>query len=383
MAGKKKKARKKKKAKGSVDLTLKLNVELESGKGRPKQRTRRITSRRRQNLREMRRGMGGLTAANLQKPSFFGNTALLSNAAMSQINNQKYDTEQRLRDQAAELKALKNAPPHAQRKHAGQVQVLEQRVAALQQQYDNTIAQFSAGARQVGDRVRAEIQTRDEALQQAGQQLTGLQTAQQAQEQMKALSVAELREQLTSKIGVDKDRITSQWVRSHKDDVRQYLLNPDSPAGRRIMKQLKSSKVFTASAPFTDTKAAAEPQAQPQPEAEPASDSVAQNLFGTPAGVKFSMDELVRDRDTTGGLLGQLRLQEVRARDRMRQQREALKASNVAPTPPRRPNQPPSTPAEPGYLVTPAPLRTARKSRLTPMEEAQRILDEIDEEPQD
>jgi hypothetical protein len=56
---------------------------------------------------------------------------------------------------------------------------------------------------------------------------------------MKALSVAELREQLTSKIGVDKDRITSQWARSHKDDVRQYLLNPDSPAGRRIMKQLR------------------------------------------------------------------------------------------------------------------------------------------------
>jgi outer membrane protein TolC len=70
------------------------------------------------------------------------------------------------------LKALKNAPPHAQRKHVGQVQVLEQRVATLQQQYDNTIAQFSAGARQVGDRVRAEIQTRDEALKQAGQQLT-------------------------------------------------------------------------------------------------------------------------------------------------------------------------------------------------------------------
>eukprot|EP01047_Picozoa_sp_COSAG01_P096858 COSAG01_NODE_27277_length_689_cov_22.557627_2_plen_101_part_01 len=96
------------------------------------------------------------------------------------------------------------------------------------------------------------------------------------------------------------------------------------------------------------------------------------------------MDELVRDRDTTGGLLGQLRLQEVRARDRMRQQQEALKASNVAPTPPRRPNQPPSTPAEPGYLVTPAPLRTARKvGRRTPLEaleEAQRILDDVEEE---
>ena len=65
MATKKKGKGKKKGKTGSrpargqtIDLTLRLNVELEQGKQKPrKERVKRITSRKRQNLREMRRGI--------------------------------------------------------------------------------------------------------------------------------------------------------------------------------------------------------------------------------------------------------------------------------------------------------------------------------------
>eukprot|EP01048_Picozoa_sp_COSAG05_P001521 COSAG05_NODE_51_length_23916_cov_18.924931_14_plen_317_part_00 len=49
--------------------------------------------------------MGGLTPANLKQPSFFGNTALLTNAAMAAMNNKAYATERQLLDMKAEVSA--------------------------------------------------------------------------------------------------------------------------------------------------------------------------------------------------------------------------------------------------------------------------------------
>ena len=100
-----KKARGKKKKKVSVDVTLRLNVELEQDKARPK-RVKRITSRRRPNLREMRQGMGGTLQQQMSAPNFFGNTAMLSNAAMSAMNNKSYALERQIRDNQSEIKAF-------------------------------------------------------------------------------------------------------------------------------------------------------------------------------------------------------------------------------------------------------------------------------------
>ena len=83
---KRKKSKSTKKGK-TIDLTLRLNLELEQGKTTARERIKRIRSRKRPNLRKMRNGMGGLTAANLKQPNFFGNTALLSNATMATMNN--------------------------------------------------------------------------------------------------------------------------------------------------------------------------------------------------------------------------------------------------------------------------------------------------------
>ena len=106
MSKRKKAKSKKRKVKSkskAIDLTLRLNVELEQG--RPRGRVKRIRSRKRQNLRQMRNGMGGLTPANLKQPSFFGNTALLTNAAMAAMNNKAYATERQLLDMKAEVSA--------------------------------------------------------------------------------------------------------------------------------------------------------------------------------------------------------------------------------------------------------------------------------------
>ena len=96
MARKKTKSKKAKSTK-TIDLTLRLNVELEHEKARPK-RVKRIKNRKRQNLREMRRGMGGTLQQKMSAPNFFGNTAMLSNAAMSAMNNKSYALERQIRD---------------------------------------------------------------------------------------------------------------------------------------------------------------------------------------------------------------------------------------------------------------------------------------------
>ena len=47
--------------------------------------------------------------ANLQQPSFFGNTALLTNSAMSAMNNKAYAVERQILDMKAEMRAQEQA----------------------------------------------------------------------------------------------------------------------------------------------------------------------------------------------------------------------------------------------------------------------------------
>ena len=95
----KKKRAKPSKASKTADLTLKLSVEVVPA------RRKSIKPRKRPNLRTMRNGMGGLTSANLRLPSFFGNTALLTNSAMAAMNNKAYSIERQLLDYTAEARA--------------------------------------------------------------------------------------------------------------------------------------------------------------------------------------------------------------------------------------------------------------------------------------
>ena len=126
---KNRKAQKKKTTKQTIDLTLRLNVELQQQKKKrtqPRQRVKRITSRNRMNLREMRQSMPGAGGPNaFANPAFYGNIKQLNNSALNQFQNQRYSLENQVRESAAEQKALLAA---------GKVQAAQQLADALTEQ---------------------------------------------------------------------------------------------------------------------------------------------------------------------------------------------------------------------------------------------------------
>ena len=136
------------KKKHQIDVTLKLNVEV--GQSRATDRKSKvIRSRKRTNLRTMRNGMGGLTAANLKQPSFFGNTALLTNSAMAAMNNKAYALERQMLDQKAESQAQIAAGRDVNPQSQALIEGLQREVTltrALGQ------AAHQHGQQQVGDR---------------------------------------------------------------------------------------------------------------------------------------------------------------------------------------------------------------------------------------
>ena len=111
----------------TIDLTLRFNVQVEQGKQPRKERVKRITSRKRQNLREMRRslpGAGGPQA--FANPAFYGNVKMLTDSAMNQFQNKRYAIENQLRESAAEQKALQLAGrEQAAQRQGGEVQALQ------------------------------------------------------------------------------------------------------------------------------------------------------------------------------------------------------------------------------------------------------------------
>ena len=145
---KKRRKRKAKKAK-TIDLTLRLNVELAQGKQQPrKERVKYIRSRKRQNLREMRRslpGAGGPQA--FANPAFFGNVKSLTDSAMNQFQTKRYNLEHELRDARAEQQALLRA---GKEEAASQLQLeadrYQRQLATLQQQFLGQAQQAGAAA---------------------------------------------------------------------------------------------------------------------------------------------------------------------------------------------------------------------------------------------
>ena len=109
----KRKTKKKKKVKVSSKggTTVNVNVSMSVGaRQQPKERVKRIRSRRRPNLREMRQSMPGAGGSRaFANPAFYGNVQMLTNSAMNQFQNQRYSLENQLRESRAEQKALLTA----------------------------------------------------------------------------------------------------------------------------------------------------------------------------------------------------------------------------------------------------------------------------------
>ena len=161
----------------TIDVNLKLKLQLEQSKP-TRARRRVIKPRQRPNLRAVRNGMGGLTAGNMQQPSFFGNTALLGNSAMAAMNNQRYALESQLRDSQAELSASQRSG----RAHAAHIQALQQQTQALTDNLQRTQQQHSRRPRtgsadefyyQIGDDMVREQEEQQRRLRQSrGKQRT-------------------------------------------------------------------------------------------------------------------------------------------------------------------------------------------------------------------
>jgi hypothetical protein len=115
----------------------------------------------------MRNGMGGLTPANLQQPSFFGNTAMLSNSAMSAMNNKAYALERQMLDHQAETRAQANAGRAHNQRSEDQLNLLAyelDRTRALAQNA-RSFGASSVGAQPYSPTVATRERTREEKRQ--------------------------------------------------------------------------------------------------------------------------------------------------------------------------------------------------------------------------
>ena len=193
---------KKKKGKGkqTIDLTLRLNVELEQGKQKPRrERVKRITSRKRQNLREMRRGMltqaqasGGGQGSLFANPAFYGNVKMLTDSAMNQFQNQRYSLEQQVRESSAEQKAMLAAGRADAAQQAAQALATQTRhLADLQQRFGFQSQQLAAAAGvEKGKAVTLQQQQEQQAIEQ--QYAAETQAEQEAQRTARLAEVQQL-----------------------------------------------------------------------------------------------------------------------------------------------------------------------------------------------
>ena len=190
MSKKNKSARKKNKQRRAAQSkstkqapTVQVNVNVSSQPQVRKERVKRIQSRRRPNLREVRRGMltqarvgGGNGASPFSNPAFYGNVKMLTDSAMNQFQNQRYGLEQQIRDSGSEQKALLAAGKVESAQLIGNTQQqLTQQLADWQKQFGfqtrldpggdaAAVLPVAAAAGAAGERARALQEEKDTRL---------------------------------------------------------------------------------------------------------------------------------------------------------------------------------------------------------------------------
>jgi uncharacterized phage infection (PIP) family protein YhgE len=145
MAGKKKgkkKQSKKKQTEASGGTTVNVNVAMTMTNSTDK--VKRIRSRRRPNMREMRRRMG---------PGFYGNVAQLSNNALNTMQNERYALETDIRGLKAQRDVLAGAAAGgvgagAGAPGAGALADINQQIGRLSGQLNSVTANMAKGFEQ-------------------------------------------------------------------------------------------------------------------------------------------------------------------------------------------------------------------------------------------
>jgi hypothetical protein len=259
------KAKKKGKKKQTIDLTLRLNVELEQGKQKPrKERVKRITSRKRQNLREMRRGMLTQSQASgggqsvFANPAFYGNVKMLTDSAMNQFQNQRYSLEQQVRESSAEQKAMLAAGRADAAQQAAQALAAQTRqLGDLQQRFGFQPQQLAAVAGQAGVQIgqqQERARSAEQQLEQAGieqRYAAETQAEQEAQRkarlaEVRAYSDERLREEASQLPGLKASDFSPQAFskekfRQHRDDIVKVLALGDPDDTAALVDQFKAT----------------------------------------------------------------------------------------------------------------------------------------------
>ena len=282
-----KKTKKNKKNRKMVDLTLRLNVELEQGKPqRIHERVKRITSRKRQNLREMRRGMitqaqaqagGGGQQSLFANPAFYGNVKMLSDAALNQFQNQRYSLEQQVRESSAEQKAMLAVGRAEAAQQAAQALATQtQQLADLQQRFGFQPQQLAAVAGQAGLQIGQQQERARSAEEQLEQANVEQQYAQEQQTAAAAIPKAELVPQLIPLLNRDygEGHFTPQGISKHmltkyEQDIRAAIAGDEQARVKLIAK-------------FDDTKRGRRTRSEPEPQPEPAAVDVSFDQPQTP-----------------------------------------------------------------------------------------------------
>jgi hypothetical protein len=261
MAKAKKKGKGKKKGKKqTIDLTLRMNVKLQQGKQQPrKERVKRITSRKRQNLREMRRGMltqaqaagGGGGQSVFANPAFYGNVKMLTDSAMNQFQNQRYSLEQQVRESSAEQKAMLAAGRADAAQQAAQALVAQTRqLADLQQRFGFQSQQLAAAAGvEKGKAVTLQQQQEQQAIEQ--QYAAETQAEQEAQRkarlaEVRAYSDERLREEASQLPGLkaldfSPQAFSAAKFKQTKDDIVKVLALGDPDDTAALVDQFKAT----------------------------------------------------------------------------------------------------------------------------------------------
>ena len=332
MGEKKRKQKKKAAKKQTVDLTLRLNVELDTGKKQQprRERVRRITSRKRANLREMRRAMPMAGAQSFGNPAFYGNVKLLSNSAMNQFQNQRYSLEQQVRESSAEQRAMLAAGRAKAAQQAAEALATQtKQLADLQQRFgfqSQQLAQVSAAAGvERGKAQTLEQQQQQQAIEQqyaVEEEAKQKRAREEKQAEAEQLSDQEVKERISALPAFAAQDFSPEAIKPAKFKETEGLMRRVIAFGEKA-DEIRLYKAFQATdrargKSKSRAKRAAEEQAQQEqqePEVEPEPQPVAspvtsdeEDVFEDPTQQTTPQAEVRRSARQAGGggLLGTL-----------------------------------------------------------------------------
>ena len=255
----KRKSKSKRKSKTpTVDIKLRINVEVEQEhKKKKKERVKQIRSRRRPNLREMRRAMmgGGGNPQAMASPAFYGNVKMLTDSAMNQFQNQRYALENQLREATAEQRVLQGrGRDGAVERQGREIQALQDQLRRNEQLYlgagGQQLAQVAGHAGMAIGGAQVQAQMAQQREQELREQQRAQEQAQVKQEERQAVvssySDDRLKEEITKRealrsLDFSPQAFSAAKFREVKGDIQRVLALEDPSDEAALVEKLRKT----------------------------------------------------------------------------------------------------------------------------------------------